>query len=75
MREPVAKIIPPAYRRQLYDALTRPATHAAGHPPREDEAFLFTGEKRPRMKLLMWDRHGVRLCTRRLHQGTFRWPP
>lgn len=26
------------------------------------------------MKLLMWDRHGVWLCTRRLHQGAFRWP-
>lgn len=26
------------------------------------------------MKLLMWDRQGVWLCARRLHQGTFYWP-
>ncbi|MBO0260534.1 IS66 family insertion sequence element accessory protein TnpB, partial [Escherichia coli] len=39
------------------DSLTRLATQAAGHPPREGEAFLFTGKKRTRMKLLMWDRH------------------
>ena len=54
--------------------LTRPATVAAGHPPRDGEAFLFTGKNRTRMKLLMWDRHGVWLCTQRLHRGTFHWP-
>ena len=46
------------------DSLTRLATQATGHPPREGEAFLFIGKKRTRMKLLMWDRHGVWLCTR-----------
>ncbi|PAZ44994.1 IS66 family insertion sequence hypothetical protein [Escherichia coli] len=64
----------PADMRAGIDSLTRLATQAAGHPPREGEAFLFTGKKRTRMKLLMWDRHGVWLCTRRLHQGAFRWP-
>ncbi len=39
--------------------LTGPATVAAGHPPRDGEAFLFTGKNRTWMKLLMWDRHGV----------------
>ncbi|WP_249941363.1 IS66 family insertion sequence element accessory protein TnpB [Escherichia coli] len=48
------------------DSLTRLATQAAGHPPREGEAFLFTGKKRTRMKLLMWDRHGVWLVSKRL---------
>ncbi|ENT6988848.1 IS66 family insertion sequence element accessory protein TnpB [Escherichia coli] len=54
--------------------LARLATLAAGHPPRDGEAFLFTGKNRTRMKLLMWDRHGVWLCARRLHRGTFHWP-
>lgn len=35
--------------------LTLLATVAAGHPPRDGEAFLFTGKNRTRMKLLMWD--------------------
>lgn len=47
---------------------------AAGHPPREGDAFLFTSKKRTRIKLLLWERHGIWLCTRRLHQGTFHWP-
>ena len=56
------------------DALTRLATQAAGHPPREGEGFLFTGKKRTRMKRLMRNRHGVWFCTCRLHPGIFRWP-
>jgi len=53
------------------DTLTRKAALAA---PREGKAFLFTGKNRTRMKLLIWDRHGVWLCARRLHQGAFSWP-
>ncbi|MDI1375826.1 IS66 family insertion sequence element accessory protein TnpB [Escherichia coli] len=41
----------PADIRAGIDSLTRLATQAAGHPPREGEAFLFTGKKRTRMKL------------------------
>ncbi|HAU3148064.1 TPA: IS66 family insertion sequence element accessory protein TnpB [Salmonella enterica subsp. salamae] len=54
--------------------LTRLATLAADHPPHDGEAFLFTGKNRTRMKLLMWDRHGISLCVRCLHRGTFHWP-
>ncbi|HEF0976050.1 TPA: IS66 family insertion sequence element accessory protein TnpB [Escherichia coli] len=64
----------PADMRAGITTLTRPATVAAGHPPRDGEAVLFTGKNRTRMKLLMWDRQGVWLCVRRLHQGTFQWP-
>ncbi|EFH1601588.1 IS66 family insertion sequence element accessory protein TnpB [Escherichia coli] len=64
----------PADMRAGITTLTHLATVAAGHPPRDGEAFLFTGKNRTRMKLLMWDRHGVWLCTRRLHRGTFHWP-
>ncbi|WP_143369910.1 IS66 family insertion sequence element accessory protein TnpB, partial [Escherichia coli] len=35
----------PADMRAGIDSLTRLATQAAGHPPREGEAFLFTGKK------------------------------
>lgn len=55
--------------RASIDARMRLVTQAVGHPTREGEGFLFTGEKRTRMKRLMWDRHGVWLCTR-----AFRWP-
>ncbi|WP_156294612.1 IS66 family insertion sequence element accessory protein TnpB, partial [Serratia oryzae] len=29
---------------------------------------------RSRIKVLRWDKHGVWLCLRRLHQGHFIWP-
>lgn len=64
----------PADMRAGIDTLTRKAAEAAGHPPREGDAFLFTSRRRTRMKLLLWDRHGIWLCARRLHQGTFHWP-
>lgn len=64
----------PADMRAGIDTLTRKATEAAGHPPREGEAFLFTSRSRSRMKLLLWDRHGIWLCARRLHRGSFHWP-
>ncbi|WPM85114.1 IS66 family insertion sequence element accessory protein TnpB [Apirhabdus apintestini] len=64
----------PADMRAGIDTLTRKATEAAGHPPREGEAFLFTSRRRSRMKLLLWDRHGIWLCARRLHRGSFHWP-
>lgn len=64
----------PADMRAGIDTLTRKATEAAGHPPREGEAFLFTSRRRSRMKLLLWDRHGIWLSARRLHRGSFHWP-
>ncbi|WP_239984458.1 IS66 family insertion sequence element accessory protein TnpB [Cronobacter sakazakii] len=47
--------------------MTRKATEAARHPPREGGAFLFTSRHRTRTKLLLWDRHGIWFCARRLH--------
>ncbi|MEA9393679.1 IS66 family insertion sequence element accessory protein TnpB, partial [Acerihabitans sp. TG2] len=37
-------------------------------------AFVFCNKAHSRMKVLRWDKHGVWLCLRRLHQGHFIWP-
>ncbi|EQB97959.1 IS66 family transposase [Photorhabdus temperata subsp. temperata M1021] len=41
---------------------------------RKEAAFVFCNKARSRLKVLRWDRHGVWLCTRRLHRAHFVWP-
>ncbi|WP_448511455.1 IS66 family insertion sequence element accessory protein TnpB [Photorhabdus laumondii] len=40
----------------------------------DEAAFVFCNKARSRFKVLRWDRHGVWLCTRRLHRTHFVWP-
>lgn len=40
----------------------------------ESTAFVFANKARTGIKVLRRDKHGVWLCTRRLHQGHFHWP-
>lgn len=56
------------------DVLTMYVQNALSMPWHDGAAFLFTNKTRTRIKLLRWDRHGVWLCARRLHQGRFTWP-
>ncbi|MFG1135850.1 IS66 family insertion sequence element accessory protein TnpB [Salmonella enterica] len=56
------------------DVLTMYVQNALCMPWHDGAAFLFTNKTRTRIKLLRWDKHGVWLCARRLHQGRFTWP-
>ncbi|EBM3802258.1 IS66 family insertion sequence element accessory protein TnpB [Salmonella enterica] len=56
------------------DVLTQYIRASLSLPWQDGAAFLFTNKTRTRIKLLRWDRHGVWLCARRLHQGYFTWP-
>lgn len=40
----------------------------------EGASFVFVNKARSRIKVLRRDKHGVWLCIRRLHKGSFRWP-
>ncbi|OCA55372.1 IS66 Orf2 like protein [Photorhabdus namnaonensis] len=55
--------------RRGIDALTQ---HLEGLNLRwqDEAAFVFCNKARSRLKVLRWDRHGVWLCTRRLHADT-----
>ncbi|NHB98671.1 IS66 family insertion sequence element accessory protein TnpB [Photorhabdus stackebrandtii] len=54
------------------DALTQ---HLEGLNLRwqDEAAFVFCNKACSRLKVLRWDRHGVWLCTRRLHRAHFVW--
>ncbi len=59
----------PVDMRRGIDALTQ---HLEGLNLRwqDEAAFVFCNKARSRLKVLRWDRHGVWLCTRRLHADT-----
>ena len=42
--------------------------------PVEGAAYAFRNQRSNRLKVLLWDRTGVWLAQRRLHQGRFVWP-
>ncbi len=67
-------ILEPVDMRKSIDALTLIAQASLHTAWQEGVAFLFRNRTGHRIKLLAWDRHGVWLCHRRLHQGRFIWP-
>ena len=60
--------------RRGIDTLTQYITDHLHQPWQGEAAFVFCNKARSRIKVLRWDKHGVWLCLRRLHQGHFIWP-
>lgn len=56
------------------DTLTQKVKTQLRQAPHSGAAFVFTNKARNRIKVLLWDRNGAWLCTRRLHRGHFIWP-
>jgi transposase len=66
--------VAPVDMRRGIDGLSSVVQQALGHPPCAGSAFVFRNRAGNRLKLLLWDGTGVRLCQRRLHRGGFVWP-
>ncbi|HEY3985692.1 IS66 family insertion sequence element accessory protein TnpB [Cedecea sp.] len=64
----------PVDMRQGIDTLTRLVDARLAVTRDTGTAVVFCNKARSRIRVLQWDRHGVWLCTRRLHQGHFTWP-
>ncbi len=66
--------VKPVVMRAGTDTLTQYVQNELNAAWHDGAAFVFTNKARSRIKVLRWDKHGVWLCTRRLHRGSFRWP-
>ena len=64
----------PVDMRSGIDKLTQYITDHLGCTWQNESTFIFCNKSRTRIKLLRWDKHGVWLASRRLHQGHFIWP-
>lgn len=64
----------PVDMRRGIDTLTQYVQDTLKSSWHDSAAFVFTNKARTRIKVLRWDKHGVWLCTRRLHKGHFHWP-
>jgi transposase len=45
-----------------------------GADPYSGVIYVFRAKRADRVKLLLWDGTGLMLVSKRLEQGTFRWP-
>ena len=57
--------------RKGFDGLCALVRDGFGDDPFSGEFFLFFNRRRDRVKLLVWDRNGFWLFTKRLERGTF----
>ncbi|HIB1617237.1 TPA: IS66 family insertion sequence element accessory protein TnpB [Salmonella enterica subsp. enterica serovar Muenchen] len=63
--------VKPVDMRRGIDTLTQYIQDELKSTWHEGAAFVFINKARSRIKVLRWDKHGVWLCTRRLHKGSF----
>jgi len=66
--------LPPADMRKSYDGLSGLVRQGLGRDPLSGEVFIFLNRRRTMMKLLVWDRSGFVLWSKRLERGTFELP-
>lgn len=60
--------VKPVVMRAGTDTLTQYVQNELNAAWHDGAAFVFTNKARSRIKVLRWDKHGVWLCTRRLHR-------
>lgn len=60
--------------RKSIDGLSAIVSQSFNLNPFDHAIFLFCGEKRDRMKALLWEGDGFLLLYKRLESGVFQWP-
>jgi transposase len=64
----------PPHNRKGMDGLAAVVQESLGCNPYSGVVYVFRAKRADRVKLLMWDGSGLMLVSKRLEQGTFRWP-
>jgi transposase len=60
--------------RKGMDGLAALVRESLGADPFSGVVYVFRAKRADRVKLLVWDGTGLVLVSKRLEQGTFRWP-
>jgi transposase len=60
--------------RKSYDGLSGLVRQGLGRDPLSGEVFIFLNRRRTMIKLLVWDRSGFVIWSKRLERGTFELP-
>ncbi|MBK6932335.1 MAG: IS66 family insertion sequence element accessory protein TnpB [Saprospirales bacterium] len=60
--------------RKSYDGLSGLVRQGLGRDPLSGEVFIFLNRRRTQLKLLVWDRSGFVIWSKRLERGTFELP-
>jgi len=64
----------PADMRKSFDGLSGLVRQGMGRDPLSGEVFIFLNRRRTMMKILVWDRSGFVVWSKRLERGTFELP-
>lgn len=64
----------PADMRKSYDGLSGLVRQGLGRDPLSGEVFIFLNRRRAMIKILVWDRSGFVIWSKRLERGTFEMP-
>ena len=64
----------PQDMRRSFDRLAQVAREVVGEDPQKGAMLVFVGKRGTRLKLLWWDRNGLCLLYKRLHEAVFEVP-
>jgi transposase len=64
----------PQDMRRSFDRLAQVAREVVGEDPRGGAMIVFAGKRATRIKVLWWDRNGLCLLYKRLHEAVFELP-
>jgi len=70
----VCLAVAPVDLRRSFEGLALLVKQALGEDERSSQIFVFSNQRKNRIRLLYWDGTGLWLMTKRLEQGTFAWP-